>query len=334
MNKKYFYFLFMFAFLVSCSNKLNVNADWKDITVVYGLLNQNDSIHYLRITKAFLGPGDALQFARIPDSSNYPNKLDVRLEEWDISGGDSTPKNTYSFDTTRVKKDTGSFIFNYPYQKVYRTIGKLNENYTYKLFITLPKTGKLVTGRTVLISRMTIKTPRSGSKASILPQTSIPLEFLSSINGRRYQLVLRFNYTEYTSKDTAKIAKYVDWQVFNDEVSPDLTGGKDLQPYYLGDGLYSALKSKIPVDPTVTRHATSIDYILSVGSDDLNTYMNVTAPSMTIVQERPSYTDITNGIGLFSSIYDNTKEDPRHLTIGPVMLDSLRTNHNTFNLGF
>lgn len=334
MKKKYFALLFILALLAACSNKLDVNADWKDITVVYGLLNQNDSIHYLRITKAFLGPGDALKFAKIPDSSNYPNKLDVRLEEWDISGGDSTLKHTYSFDTTStaINKDTG--IFYYPYQKVYYTPGKFNENYTYKLYIILPKTGKVITGRTVLIGRMTIKTPRSGNKAAILPQTNIPLDFLTSINGRRYQLVLRFNYTEYTTKDTAKIAKYVDWQVFNNVFSPDLTGGKDLQPYYLGDGLYSALKSKIPVDPTVTRHATSVDYILSVGSDDLNTYMNVTAPSTTIVQERPSYTDITNGIGLFTSIYNNTKEDPRHLAIGSVMLDSLRANHNTFNLGF
>jgi hypothetical protein len=298
-------------------------------------LNQNDSIHYLRITKAFLGPGDALQFARIPDSSNYPNKLDVRLEEWDISGGDSTLKNTYHFDTiTKNNKEAGDSIFYFPYQKVYYATCKLSENYTYKLFIIQPKTGKVITGRTALIGPMTIKTPRSGNKAAILPQTNIPLDFLTSLNGRRYQLVLRFNYTEYTSQDTAKIAKYMDWQVFNDVSSPDLAGGKELQPYYLGDGLYSALKSKIPVDPAVTRHATSLDYILSVGSDDLNTYMNVTAPSTTIVQERPSYTDITNGIGLFSSIYDNTKDSPRHLTIGQVMLDSLRSNHNTFNLGF
>ena len=69
-----------FIVVTSCNNKLNVNAPWQDITIVYGLLSQNDSVQYLRITKAFLGEGDALHFAKIPDSSTYPNKLDVWME--------------------------------------------------------------------------------------------------------------------------------------------------------------------------------------------------------------------------------------------------------------
>jgi hypothetical protein len=330
MKQKYFALLSILALLASCNNKLDVNASWQDITVVYGLLNQNDSIHYLRITKAYLGPGDALQFAKIPDSSNYPGKLNVRLEEWDITTGiDSTLKNTYYFDTTSIPKDTGTFYY-FPYQKVYYINKKLNENYTYKLFITQPKSGKTVTGRTELIAPLTINTPKTGNKAAILPQKEIPLEFLSSKYGRRYQLTIRFYYVEYPAKDTLSI----EWQVFNDITSNDLQGGQVISPAYQGDGLYSALKSHLSVDPNITRNAIAVDYILSAGSDDLNTYMNVNAPSTTIVQERPDYTDIVNGIGLFTSIYDNTVVHRLHLAIGQVMQDSLKTNSNTYNLGF
>ena len=42
--------------LASCNKKLEVNADWKDVTVVYGLLDQTDSVHYVKVTKAFLWP--------------------------------------------------------------------------------------------------------------------------------------------------------------------------------------------------------------------------------------------------------------------------------------
>ena len=42
-------------FVASCKKDLNINDEWKEITVVYGLLNVNDSIHYVKITKAFLG---------------------------------------------------------------------------------------------------------------------------------------------------------------------------------------------------------------------------------------------------------------------------------------
>ena len=62
-----FFLLILFSgILVSCKQKFNVNADWQDITIVYGILNQGDTLHYIKVTKAFLGPGDALQYAKIP----------------------------------------------------------------------------------------------------------------------------------------------------------------------------------------------------------------------------------------------------------------------------
>jgi hypothetical protein len=38
----------------SCETDFELNAEWKDITIVYGILNQNDTAHYIRIQKAFL----------------------------------------------------------------------------------------------------------------------------------------------------------------------------------------------------------------------------------------------------------------------------------------
>ena len=67
-------------FLGSCSNDLEINAPWKDVTVVFGLLNKNETTHYIRISKAFLGEGDALQFASQFDSLYYnPDLLDVKV---------------------------------------------------------------------------------------------------------------------------------------------------------------------------------------------------------------------------------------------------------------
>ena len=69
--------------LASCKKTLTVNAEWKDVTVVFGLLDQTESVHYVKVTKAFLGPGDALQFAAISDSSNYDSlSLQVYMQEY------------------------------------------------------------------------------------------------------------------------------------------------------------------------------------------------------------------------------------------------------------
>ena len=74
-----------------------------------------------------------------------------------------------------------------------------------------------------------------------------------------------------------------------------------------------------------------MDYILSVAADDMNTYMEVTEPSTSVVQYRPPFTNITNGIGLFSSRYVNQIDS---LRLGEYMVDSIRANPKTANLGF
>ena len=36
----------------ACETDVDVNAEWEEITIVYGLLSQNDQEHYFRINKA------------------------------------------------------------------------------------------------------------------------------------------------------------------------------------------------------------------------------------------------------------------------------------------
>ena len=56
------------AFIASCDNDLDIIAEWKDISVVYGILNAQDSVHYVKLNKAFLGQGDVYDMAQEFDS--------------------------------------------------------------------------------------------------------------------------------------------------------------------------------------------------------------------------------------------------------------------------
>jgi hypothetical protein len=326
-------FFLPLTLLFGCNKELNVNADWKDVTVVYGLLNQNDSVHYLRITKAFLGPGNALDFARIPDSSYYHDSLEVRMEEWK----GSTLQRTFLFhDTLLTDKEAGDSVFYFPDQEVFKTEGKLNVDYTYKMFIVNKKTGKEVTAQTDLIHPFSIDRPLPPpAKASFLPGKFTDVIWYTAKNGRRYQLVIRFHYLEYRVSDTVPVDKYVDWLVFGNEKSLDLNGGQKMDYSISGDAFFIILGGKIPVDPDVSsRAARDVEYIFSVASDDLNTYMEVTEPSSSVVQERPPYTNITNGIGLFASRYDNRVDNARVLQLSDQTIAELKTNPNTADLGF
>ena len=52
-------------FLFSCETDFDVNANWKDVTIVYGLIDPNNEDQLIKINKAYLGQGDAIQMASI-----------------------------------------------------------------------------------------------------------------------------------------------------------------------------------------------------------------------------------------------------------------------------
>ena len=331
MKKRLVYLVF-FAFLfAACSTDFNINAEWKEITVVYGLLNQNETTHYIKINKAFLGDGNALTMAQVEDSSSYFNNLEVKVEEW--KNGSMT--NSYPCDTTTIyNKEPG--VFYYPKQILYKFNATLYEDRTYKLSIKNKISGKLITSETPMVYSFVLTKPISTSVGfSASSNTQMDAKWESAINGRRYQLNIRFPYKEVNLSppyDTTNL--YVDWQ-FPAIKSTALSGGEGMITSYTGKGFFTNLANRIPVNPGVNRFpgdgvTYSVEFIISVAGDDLNTYMEVSEPSTGIVQEKPGYTNINNGIGIFSCRY--TKVVNLKLT-GNTVTDLLNSSI-TGNLGF
>ncbi len=71
MRKLTIFLLAVSVFFVACETDFELNASWKEVTVVYGLLDQSQQQQYIKINKAYLGEGDALQMASVTDSSHY-----------------------------------------------------------------------------------------------------------------------------------------------------------------------------------------------------------------------------------------------------------------------
>lgn len=319
------FFVVLLVF-ISCSTKLNVNAEWKDIMVVTGLLNQADSIQYIRIGKAFLGPGDELQYARIPDSSNYTANLEVRLNEF--RDDTSLIRSVILRDTTITNKDSGIFYF--PAQKLSYTTSKISEDYTYRLLIHNTMTGNYVEARTVLIHKFDLNLPPRLPGVSILPGGFTEVNWTSAAGGKRYQLTVRIHYTETKKGDTVKSSHSLDWTPFGDIKSPDDQGGASLGDYINGDSFYTFLGSHIQVDPTLNRTLGLCDFIFWVASDDLDSYMQA-EESSSLSQVKPTFSNITNGTGIFASRYVQLFEN-FHFT--QTTRDSVKTNKKTMKLGF
>ncbi|MFA5783191.1 MAG: hypothetical protein WC868_13065 [Bacteroidales bacterium] len=311
----------------SCKTDFEINAEWKDITVVYGLLNQKDSIHYIKINKAFLGDGNALTMATNPDSCTYPpGILDVWVEEWK----NNSQSNSWNLDTTTVyNKEPG--VFYNPKQVLYKFTAQLDTldgNTEYRLYIRNKQTGKVISSKTPLVHNFSITKPSPYQLAVFNNSNSIPVKWSTAQNGKLYQVDIRFNYLEDSSGIIS--SKYIDWNI--GVVKADGPVGTEMTTNYYGDSFFKFLGDNIPHSNNVIRHIgiPNVEFIFSVAADDFNTYMEVSAPSTGINQEKPEYTNITNGIGIFSSRFSID----RPLNMAGQSKDSLFNGVYTQDLNF
>jgi len=281
---------------VSCEKGVQINDDYQNITIVYGLIDPLDSLSYVRIEKAFLTDGDIFQAAQVPDSNSYPYKLDVKMTS-------ETTGHIINFDTLTVfNKDDG--IFYAPKMMVYSAVTKnlLNTEDTYDLEIHNPKTGEIITSKSKLIDGSGIRFKNNYPNNSAWFHKDKSVKFNPITDARIYQLNIRFHYTEglVNNGDTTFSSHYVDW-VFPSVYRSQNQEGNEIEVKIIGDEFYANLVNNIPYKENVFRYDGPVDFIVSVADNTFNTYMEINKPSSSLVIDRPEYTNIENGYGLFAS---------------------------------
>lgn len=302
----------------SCETDFDVTAPYKDIAVVYGLLSQNDSVHYIKINKAFIGEGNALEYAQNADSSDLGNNLEVILREY--SNGNAL--RTLSFDTTTINnKEAG--IFYAPEQVVYKSAFIVPEidDLEYHLEIRNKVTGNIITAKTPLISDFSVESPRPLRQINFTIESPQRIKWSSAKNGKRYNVSVRFWFDEVMAATNDTVSRYIDWN-FSSVKSNSIQGGESLEILYVPTTFFSICKSLIPYkenspigeNAVSARLANHVEFLFALAGDELNTYMEVNEPSSGIVQEKPDYTNIENGIGIFSCRYTQSTISPLFFT--------------------
>jgi hypothetical protein len=306
-----------------CSNEVDLYADYKDITIVYGLLNASEDTSWIKITKAFSGPGNALVIAHNPDSSNYPYKLDATLNG-QVNSNNLPP---IHLDTITIyHKQEGDSIFYYPKQLMYYTTEPLNVNATYTL--NIKNKGQTTSAVTPLIGNFTITYPFNTMDFMF----DHDIKWNSVKNAKRYEVTTIFNYKEYlpgTYEDTLNLFINLNSIYTNPvRVSKDTEGGENMELPYKGENFFTELENKLEDIPNVQRWSGPVDVIISAGSEVLHYYIEINdAAANSILQELPNYTNVNNGTGLFGS---------RHSVVKSTKLSGAteRTLVEDYNLGF
>ena len=72
--KKILIFAISALLFTACDNELELIEDWKDIPIVYAILDPADTAHYIRVEKAFVDNEiSGFELAGNPDSIYYEN---------------------------------------------------------------------------------------------------------------------------------------------------------------------------------------------------------------------------------------------------------------------
>lgn len=343
--KKILLFLTAIIALSSCETDLDIIGEYKDITVVYGLLNQNDTEHLLRIEKAFLGEASALVMAQNADSLYYDTtKITVKLVDSDDAEILFTP-------ILVEKKDSGGFYYGEK-EILYRSTATLNASKEYTLVISKASDTDEVTATTPLIKNFSITKPSaSGGFINFLisPDNYSPYNVLynSAENGIDHRVTVRFYYREYlTSNPANKELKWIDW-VQPVYVASDAEGGEPIQLNLNGEDFFRFLKNNIDINPNVERligkgdfwegtpdvsNATDhLEFIFNVGGEELYNYIELNKPSLGVAQDKPVYTNIDNGLGIFSC---RTEKIVPNKTFNIPSVNELKGGQYTADLNF
>lgn len=303
-------FLILGTLFNACSTKVDLYTNYKEITVIYGLLDSKSDTNFIRINKAFLGPGDAKEISLIDDSCNYPGKLDARIIEYRAAGMSNNYVQTrvLPLDTMTIdNKEPG--VFYSPMQKIYYTKERIHNNteqFRYKYDLEVDRGDTVIRSSTNMVGSSTFTVANSSLNFENSDKTG-EVSWFYCPNAAIYEVTFTFYFTEhYASGKTEE--RSISWKCGTyPTTSLTMSNGK-YKVAYSKKSLITELKEYLERttlhDQSIVRR-TIADYPLKVtiaaGGDDLYNFITVNGPSSSLVQNINEYTNIVGGYGVFSS---------------------------------
>lgn len=304
--KRYIYLLNILTvviFLTQCEADVKAPLAESPYPVVYCLLDKDDTAHYVRLTKTFSGPVDAVTMAQNPDSLYY-NNARVFAE---------MPGKTVEMIPTReVRRDSGLFFSEYSqlYKTTYRLCGSV------RIHIVLPDYATEVIGSTILMGPRVFTEPNPLNKRVLGFYETEPVRIIWNGVAGVCETTIRFRYLEI--QDSGVDTCRVDWVRKNSDFA--------LMPI----DLLEYLNNWIPDKPEVRyRRVLGIDILVASGNGQLADYMLFKDWSIDIT-DRP-YSNLTNAYGLIAS---RGRSELTDYMPNQKFLDTLANNRVTKHLRF
>jgi hypothetical protein len=318
--------LLMAMCLFSCSKEFSSNAPYKDVTVVYGILDADETDHYIKIYKGFLTDGNAFEAAQEYDSLYYFDKIDVVMEEYNGTHLNATIPLK---DTVVERDDMGDFAA--PDQLVYHFSRTLNRDYTYRLVITNRETGRTITAETPIIGSFFLSSPSDHTSAVGIHGTmKTDIKYSQPANAYSYDVYQTFYYIERNKVTQEEVRKSI-----RRKINPRPATTTTVQ--YIPAVLLNVIASNVKPDPTVDRYI-SVDSCLKfevwAASETLYNYVVNNSISGSVVLDKLDYTNIQCEDGRVTGILASRRHVEGWHGLTTPSQEELVHGEITGNLGF
>ena len=300
--------------LASCEVDFSPNAEWKEIPVVYCLLDQDDDTTWARVERCYLGDGDIRRYSSVSDSVNYP---EGQIEVWLVAYSDGAAVDSMQFDRTTIDRNPGNFVSEGQPTYFCCTRGWLRENRTYSIRVRRTADGSVLAENNEPISLIVKSTTDSlftkpqfnywqGGRTFAFKdgQNSCEIAWNALQGARLYQPVVRMYYAVGGDTLHADI-KSMQKQASNNATSYTVS--------YSESSYLEGVRQHLQGDTSSKFYVSVVDLYLTACSEDLNAYLFSVSGSSSAVQESVAYTNIKGGLGIFAArrlkLYSHMRAD-------------------------
>ena len=316
---KYIIGIFVVLFLVSCENELDLVKEFKEVPVVYGLLDRTEETQYIRVERAFADKTiSANDIAQNPDSLYYDN-IEVRL----INKNTNAQAILERIDGADegLPRDGGVFASspNYLY-KVNTVDFPMGEGDSIMLSISNIFEDRDVTATTDIFKPPFFVSPNT---LNFERGRQFKLSWNPSEDPTVYSAIFTFNVTE--NRNGIETDTALRWVVMNNSARTQL----DIE----GESFFTFLRSSLEESSEVTRSMGTGQFELISGNTDVSDYIRVGQANLGITSsgEIPIFSNISEGLGIFGSKVTDRRSG---LPFRDSTIDSLLNGSITKSLNF
>lgn len=346
MSVRLFLLLVVSTWLVGCETEIEVIGPKRDVTVIYGLLESTASRHYVRINKAFVGEDSASVLAAESGINEYSeDEIMARVREYN----DNREATGNEWELTRTiitDKQEGAFASDS--NVVYYFDAALNPSYFYEIVCNVNVDGedeKVVSATTDLLGELAANgtveevrlvkpaltgnnqggpngTDRTKDEVRLVVNSNyasqLKVEWSYVEDGFKFTSYARFYYTDFYDDGT---------KVRDSVLLPVGSAGfteSNISFSVNTEDWYAAIGTAVPdFDPNggyVRQASDTLQFFLDVANEELSTYIEINQPASGVLVDKPEYTNVSNGIGIFASrLLSTTRDKTTVLQSGRIM---------------